>query len=160
MLKWQADFFLATNVVLECMDLICLNYGTCLNFGSFTSNNAFNEICICADGFFGTNCEFTDDDLVISVVGYAASSNADDDHKKQRNSYSVDVDYQNQPEYETLANAVEVIETREVFRLENEDLNVPALGFLNDRRLSRRGVDPNAVVENENALDIECVDDF
>ena len=158
MLKWQADFFLATNVVLECMDLICLNYGTCLNFGSFTSNNAFHEICICADGFFGTNCEFTDDDLVISVVGYAASSTTDDDHNIQ--SYSEDNDYSKQPEYETLAKTVEVIETEEVFRLENEDLNVPALKFLNDRRLSRRGVDPDAVVENENLLEIDCVDGF
>jgi len=86
MLKWQADFLLATHTILECADRICLNAGTCLNFGALTSNGGNDEHCVCADDFFGANCEFNDDDLVINGLSYGKLSISDDDNRSRRSS--------------------------------------------------------------------------
>ena len=140
MLKWQVDFLLATNAILECTDRICMNYGTCLNFGAFTSNHALNENCVCADGFFGPNCEYADDDLVTSgLLSHDVLSIVGDENRNHKSDYSVDGEnYENQPEYETRHKTVEVIETEEVSGLEIEEVNVPGPKFRSDRRLSRR----------------------
>jgi len=115
MLKWQADFLLATNAILECTDRICLNTGTCLNFSAFTSNTGNDEICVCAERFFGPNCEFTDDDLVMSGLSYELSS-SDDTRRSRRSSDSGDADSsEKQPEYETQIRTVEEIKTETDF---------------------------------------------
>ena len=138
MLKWQADFLLATNAILECTDLICLNYGTCLNFGVFTSNNAMSEICFCVDGFFGPNCGYTDDDLATGdFSSHEVLSISDDDNLNHSSGYSVDGEnFEYQPEYETQHETRQVIEHEVVYRL--EEMNVPAPKFRADRRHSHR----------------------
>ena len=108
LLKWQADFLLATNAILECSERICVNYGTCLNFDGLATTKAIDEICVCADGFFGPNCEYTDDDLVMSVLSHGTLSIGDYGNKSRRSSYSVDAGiHENQTEYETRDDNVE-----------------------------------------------------
>ena len=95
-------FLLATNAILECSERICLNYGTCLDFDGLATTKVIDEICVCADGFFGPNCEYTDDDLVMSGLSHGTLSIGDYGNKSRRSSYSVDAGiHENQPEYET-----------------------------------------------------------
>ena len=124
MLKWQADFLLATHTILECADRICLNAGTCLNFGALTSNGGTNEHCVCADDFFGANCEFTDDDLVVNGLSYDRFSISDDDNRSRRSSLVGDAELQEKssehsfemkPDYGTQVETVEEIESQAGF---------------------------------------------
>ena len=121
MLKWQADFLLATHTILECADRICLNAGTCLNFGALTSNKGNDEHCVCANDFFGANCEFNDDDLVINGLSYGKLSISDDDNRSRRSSLvgyaelqenSSEDSFEMKPDYGTQVETVEKIESQ------------------------------------------------
>ena len=120
MLKFQADFLLATYAILECSDRICLNTGTCLNLGALTSRNY--EMCVCADGFFGPNCEFTDNDLVMNGLSHGESSISGDGSRRNRRSdigrntgiseNMVENSHEIQPDCETQIETMEDIETQ------------------------------------------------
>ena len=115
MLKWQADLLLAANTILQCTNRICLNYGTCLNFGAFTPNKSIHEICVCADGFFGTNCEYADD-LWMGISTDDTLSDSDDGNRSRRSSHNMDADsYKIQPEYETQNKTVKETEIKASF---------------------------------------------
>ena len=101
MLKWHADLLLAANTILQCTDRICLNYGTCLNFGAITSNKAIYEICFCADKFYGPNCEYTDD-MRMGILSDDTLSISDDGNRSRRSGHNVEADsHEILPGYET-----------------------------------------------------------